>query len=87
MRTKEAFIAKLRSDPLYKRALESAKSDEERKKIASMVEGFVSVFAGSLAPMIAEAQDNPTYASKLREALSSQPEVVNNKPVSGSKND
>lgn len=76
METKDDFLARLRSDPLYKRALETAKDDATREKIRVAVEGFVSSYAEALVPIIQAAKNDPEYAQQLRQVMTGVEPVV-----------
>lgn len=70
------IIRKLRNDPLYKRALAMAQSDEERRTIAAQTEAMVLHVARSLVPAITAVNNDPTLAAKVRQAATSSVEVV-----------
>lgn len=76
MRTKEDFIKLLHENPLFQHAMNSAKTDDDRRKIAAIVEGFVGNFASVLSPMIKEAQDNPEYAAQIQQLLMKGDQVI-----------
>lgn len=76
MRTKEDFIKRLRSDPLYQSALKAAKTDEERRRIIATTEAFVGQFAGVLAPLIQRAEVDPAFRVQLQRSLVMGKEVV-----------
>jgi hypothetical protein len=76
MKTKEDFIKRLRGDRMYNLALKMASSDEERRRVIAITEGFVNKFASILAPMIAEVEKNPAYAEKIREAIKGETGLI-----------
>lgn len=76
MRTREDFLKRLRSSPLYQSALKTAKTPEERKRVIALTEQFVSQFADVLGPMIAKAEDDPAYREQLRRSVAAGEDVV-----------
>ena len=74
------FTKELHDNPKYKRAMELARTDEERKKIAVITNAFVDSFAGILAPIIEQAKEDPEFARKLGQALKDKQHVVTSEP-------
>ncbi len=60
MKSKEELLKMLREDAMYKKSLAMATSDEERKQIETVVEGFVSRFAGALLPALQKSKSEPS---------------------------
>lgn len=78
------FIKKLRSDVLYRQALGRARTPEERKAIASMVEGMVGSIGDVLGPLIDKARQDPEFAKQLGRALAEGGGVLNDVPTKAS---
>ena len=76
MKTKEDIIKRLRSDPLYQSALKSAKTDDERRRVIALTEGFVGQFAEVLGPFIQRVEDDPVFAERLKRSLATGEEIV-----------
>jgi len=73
------FLKKLRDDPMYREALKSAKTDEERRRVIAVTEAFVSQFASVLEPLIDKVQSDPKFAEQLRQSLKGEDEIVSSK--------
>lgn len=73
------FIKALRDDPMYREALKSAKTDEERRRVIAVTEAFVSQFASVLEPLINKVQSDPKFAEQLRQSLKGEDEIVSSK--------
>lgn len=81
MQNKEDFIAALRSDELYKRALARAKDDRERAAISHIVETMVGNFAQVLVPALVAAKNDPAFVEQLKRALAGASQVVSSEEV------
>jgi len=77
MLSKKELIKRLRNDPMYLEALKMAQTDEERRRIIALTEGFLSSFVDSMTPLAAKAASDPAYAEKLREALRTPGRLIN----------
>lgn len=84
MRSKEDFLKRLRSDPLFQSALKAAKTPEERRRVIAITEAFVGQFAEVLAPMIQKAESDPSYRDLLRRSLVAGEEVVTDQETAAS---
>jgi hypothetical protein len=85
--TRDDILRALRENPQYREALGRARTPEERKNIARLVEGF----AGNFAPLLQQVSDavdsDPEFPIKLGRALADQQDVLkaaSQTPVSGS---
>lgn len=76
MRTKEDFVKLLRNDPMYKSALKTAKTPEERKKIIQITEAFVEQYASILAPIISQVESDPKLKEQLRQSLDQSDDLL-----------
>jgi hypothetical protein len=85
---KADFTKRLHESPKYKRALELARNDDERRRIATLTNRFVESFAEILAPVIDRAKNDPEFAQQLGQALKERQSVVTSEPAtSGSTGD
>jgi hypothetical protein len=66
---RDELIKRLKADPTYRQALKIAGSDAERRKIIATTEGFLTTFFESLSPVIKMAQQDPTLANEIKEAI------------------
>ena len=76
MKSREDFLKKLRSDPLYQNALKAAKTPEEKKRIIATTEAFVSQFADVLAPLIQRAETDPLFREQMQRSIAEGDAVV-----------
>lgn len=85
MSLKKDALKQLRSNPSYRAALGRAKNINERKAIASLVEGLVNAVGEILDPLLEQARSDPELAARLAEALNVGGGVLSNEPaMSGS---
>lgn len=63
------FIEMLRSDPGYAATLAAAPDDETRRKVAAAAEALAAKIGEVMDPFMATAENNPNFASALREAV------------------
>lgn len=85
---KEDILKALRADPLYQSALKSAKTDEERRRVIAVTEGFVGQFADVLAPLIQRAEADPAFRTQLQRSLVTGEEVVSDvEPIASGSQD
>lgn len=76
MMSQKEFIARLRADPLYKRALKLAQTDADRKRIIGTTEAVARQFFEALGPIGAHLKQDQSFGEKLQEALKRGAEVV-----------
>lgn len=79
--TKQEFLNQLYVNEKYKKALASAKTEQERKRLASFGTEFVSSFAEVLVPLLERVKDDPEFAQQLNQAISGHKRVVTSEPV------
>jgi hypothetical protein len=76
MKSREDVLKRLRADPMYRRALEKAKDEKERKAIIAFTEDFVTSFADVLLPLAQQAQKDPVLRERLARSLVEGREVL-----------
>lgn len=76
MHSRAEFLKRLRQDPQYRRALEMAKDEAERRRIISITEEFVGGFADVLSPLIEKAKQDPTFAERLGQSLAEGRDLI-----------
>lgn len=62
-------VKALRRDPRYREALAKARTPEERKAVAGMVEGLFDGLMKAVEALAQRAQDDPGFERELRQAL------------------
>ena len=74
--TKDSLIKRLRSDPMYKKALGMAKDDAERKRIIAITEGMITNIVEAIIPIAGIVKQDPNIANELKQALKSGMSVI-----------
>ena len=67
---------------MYRDALKLAKTDEERRRIMSTAEGFLSGFIDSLVPLANKIAQDPEFALQLQDSIRRGTEVIKNETAS-----
>jgi len=85
MHSHKSIIERLHNSPKFKLALSMCRDEKEREKITRIAESFAGAIADMVVPAIEQSQKDPTFVSKLGQALVEKHRVVtSNGPVSGS---
>lgn len=81
----DRYAEMLRRSPTYRAAMALARSDDERRRAAAVVDGFVSELATAVAAVAEHVVANPSAAATIRGAGSAPGRVVSvGSPASGS---
>jgi hypothetical protein len=72
------LLDRLRNEPMYKSALDNARTDAERAAIVQVVEGLVGAVAQTLEPALERIQSDPEFARELGRALKKHSDVLTN---------
>ena len=87
--TKEEFLRHLNSDKAYYSILKAASTPDEKKKVKSQVESFITTMFDALMPVFSMAAQDPEAMNKISEALKTGDGIIKESDgspiVSGSK--
>lgn len=88
MFNKGDMLKRLRADPMFRKALEMAQSDEDRRRIIAASETLLVSFIDALAPVSRMASNDPNFAMELHRSVQNTGQIVSERDgrsvVSGS---
>lgn len=89
MFNKDEILKKMRNDPLFRKALKIAPTEEDRKRVIAASESMITIFMEAFSPVANKITNDPNFIHELRRSIVEDTQIVKESDgcvvVSGSK--